>query len=159
MDKFFLRFQHLPEQFMEELDFKSLTNARVVAISWKQFIDAREHRWYPFKNQIADLKKKCRGGQTPFHLACKNGQAGIVEFIIKNSDKLNIDLNAKDMCGSTAFHYACMNGQAKIAERIMKNSVKFNIELNVKTNVGRTAFHLACMNGHLKVRVSTFRIK
>ena len=73
MDVAFLRFSHLPEQIMEELDFKSLMNARVVAISWKQFIDAREYRWYPFKNEIADLKKKCDYGRTPFHLACWNG--------------------------------------------------------------------------------------
>ena len=59
MDEAFLRFPHLPEQFFEELDFKSLANARLVARSWKQFIDAREHRLYPFnKDEIADLKKK-----------------------------------------------------------------------------------------------------
>ena len=41
MDEAFLRFPHLPEQFFEELDFKSLANARLVAKSWKEFIDAR----------------------------------------------------------------------------------------------------------------------
>ena len=88
---------------MEELDFKSLTNARLVAISWKQFIDAREHRWYPFKNEIADLKKQCWFGKTPFHWACRDGPAELVEFIIKNSAKLNIDLNAIDIVGWTLF--------------------------------------------------------
>ena len=73
MDEAFLRFPHLPEQIMQELDFKSLTNARLVAKSWKEFIDEREHRWYPFKNEIAELKKQCWGGKTPFHLACWNG--------------------------------------------------------------------------------------
>ena len=33
MDEAFLRFPHLPEQIMEELDFKSLTNSRLLAIS------------------------------------------------------------------------------------------------------------------------------
>ena len=46
MEEAFLRFPHIPEQIMEELDCKSLTNARLVAISWKEFIDEREHRWY-----------------------------------------------------------------------------------------------------------------
>ena len=91
MDEAFLRFPHLPEQIMEELDFKSLTNARLVAKSWKQFIDVREHRWYPFKDEIADLKIKCKYRRTPFHLACMNGQAGLAEIIIKNSAKLNIE--------------------------------------------------------------------
>ena len=107
MEEFFMRFQHIPEQFFEEIDFESLANSRVVARSWKQFIDAREQRWYPFKDEIADLKKRCRGGGTPFHFACGNGQAGIAEIIMKNSAKLNIDLNAKDDDGWTAFHLAC----------------------------------------------------
>ena len=56
MDEAFLRFPHLPEQIMEKLDFKSLANSRVVAKSWKQFIDEREHRLYPFfKDEIADV--------------------------------------------------------------------------------------------------------
>ena len=77
MNEAFLRFPHLPEQFFEKLDFESLANARLVAISWKEFIDVREHRWYPFKNEIAELKKKCGSDETPFHLASENGQAGI----------------------------------------------------------------------------------
>merc|ERR1712197_202202 len=112
MEEFFLRFQHLPERFMEELDFKSLTNARVVAISWKQFIDAREHQWYPFKNEIADLKEKCDFNETPFHLACRYGQAELAEFIMNNSAKLHIDLNAKDNNGWRAFHFACSYGHS-----------------------------------------------
>ena len=60
MDEFFMRFQHIPEQFFGKLDFKSIANSRVVARSWKEFIDVREHRWYPFKDEIANLKKKCR---------------------------------------------------------------------------------------------------
>ena len=82
MDEFFLRFQHIPEQIFEEIDFESLANARLVARSWKQFIDAREQRLYPFKDDIADLKKKCLVDETPFHLACRNGQAGLAEFFM-----------------------------------------------------------------------------
>ena len=155
MDEAFLRFPHLPEQIMEELDYKSLTNARLVAKSWKEFIDTREHRWYPFKDEIAEiteLKKKCGLGKTLFHLACWDGQAELAEIIIKNSAKLNIDLNAKDNIGWTAFHYACRNGHSKIAGMIMKNSAKFNIELNAKiNNYGRTAFHLACRYGRISI--------
>ena len=56
MDEAFMRFPHLPEQIMEKLDFKSLANSRLVAKSWKQFIDEREHRLYPFfKDEIADV--------------------------------------------------------------------------------------------------------
>ena len=150
MDEAFLRFPHLPEQIFDNLDFESLTNARLVAKSWKEFIDVRERRWYPFKkfkNEIADLKKECGSDETPFHFACWNGKAGLAEIIIKNSAKLNIDLNAKDSDGRTAFHWACWMGHAKIAETIMKNSAEFNIDLNAKTFFGRTAFHWACSFG------------
>ena len=150
MDEAFLRFPHLPEQIMEKLDFKSLANSRVVAKSWKQFIDEREHRF--FKDEIADLKKKCISGETPFHWACIHGQAGLAEIIMKNSAKLDIDLNAKDNCGMTAFHLACWHGHAKTVEIIMENSAKFNIELNAKDNDGWTAFHfVACMNSRTSI--------
>ena len=42
MEEAFLRFPHLPEQIFEKLDNKSLTNSRVVGISWCNFIDDRE---------------------------------------------------------------------------------------------------------------------
>ena len=75
MEEAFLSFPHLPEQFFEEIDFESLANSRLVAKSWKEFIDESEHRWYPFKDEIADLKKQCRYRRTSFHLSCFNGQA------------------------------------------------------------------------------------
>ena len=83
MEEAFLRFPHLPEQFFEEIDFQSLENARLVARSWKEFIDVR----YPFMDEIANLKKKCLGGETPFHLACRNGQAGLAEFFMMYSPR------------------------------------------------------------------------
>ena len=56
--------------------------------------------------RIADLKKQCLYGRTPFHLACFRGQAELAEIIMKNSAKLIIDLNAKDNDGNTAFLFA-----------------------------------------------------
>ena len=59
MDELFLRFEHIPEQIFKELDFQSLMNARIVAPSWKQFIDNRVHQWTSIKNEIAKLEKNC----------------------------------------------------------------------------------------------------
>ena len=70
---------------------------------------------------------------------------------MKNSAKLNIDLNAKTIFGVTAFHYACRNGHAKIAEMIMKNSTEFNIDLNTKCDSGVTAFHYASYHGSTSI--------
>ena len=89
---------------------------------------------------------------SPFHLACRNGKAGIAEMIMKNSTRLNIDLDAKyNIIYYTAFHLACMNGQLKVAEILMKNSAEFKIELNGEDPNGQTGFHLACMNGQSKI--------
>ena len=76
-------------------------------------------------------------------MACLYGQAELAEIIMKNSAKLNIDLNAKDNDGWTAFHFACKYGQLKIAEMLMNNYINVNIDLNAKDNDGLTAFHLA----------------
>ena len=123
MEEAFLRFQHLPEQMMEQLDNQSLVDSRVVAISWRKFIDDREYPWKRFVKVIADMNEECRIGQTPFHLACKKGQVGIAESIMRNSAKVNIDLNAKDNNGWTAFHEACYYGHSEIAEMIMKKTL------------------------------------
>ena len=95
MDKLFLRMEHIPEQIFQKLDFRSLMNARLVAPSWEQFIDNRAHQWSSFKSEIAELEKKCKDSETPFHYACENGQKDIVEIIMKNSVEFKIDLNAK----------------------------------------------------------------
>ena len=158
MDEFFLRFQHIPERFFEELDFESLANARLVARSWKQFIDAREHRLYPFKDEIADLKKKCRSDETPFHLASYNGQAGIAEIIMKNSAKFKIDLNAKANYGNTAFHLACLNGRTSIVDMLINNSEALKLDLTARDKRGKTGFQWAQFFGKTDV-VNLIRTK
>ena len=89
------------------------------------------------KNKIAELKEKCEYGETPFHFACRKGLADIVEIIMKNSVKFEIDLNAKDNGGWTAFHLACMDAQSKVVEMLKENSAEFNINLNAKDNDGK----------------------
>ena len=154
MDKLFLRMEHIPKQIFEELNFESLMNARLVSPSWEQFIDNRAHQLSLFKKEISDMEEECKDGQTPFHLACQNGQEYIAKIIMKNSAEFNIDLNAKDNLGMTAFHELFLlylpnyrNGHAEIAEMLIRNSVEFNIDLNAKNSYGYTAFHYACSHG------------
>ena len=85
---------------------------------------------------------------------------------MKNSSKLNIDLNSKNNTrdgnpgaynlrsisdGWTAFHFTCFFGHSDIAEMIMKNSSQLKIDLNSKDSDGWTAFHFACMSGHIRI--------
>ena len=160
MEEVLSRFPHIGEGIFKELNGADFLKSMEINRSWKYFIDNQRvlqkayktHKAFQQKIQaeIADLEKQCWGGQTPFHLACRDGQAELAEIIMKNSAKLHIDLNAKENWGNTAFHDACWNGHSKIAGMIMKNSAKFNIELNAKDNDGWTAFHFACYNGHSK---------
>ena len=41
-------------------------------------------------------------------------------MIIKKSNELNIDINAKDYNDCTAFHLGCENGHSKIAEMLLE---------------------------------------
>ena len=153
MDEAFLRFPHLPEQVFQKLDNISLTNSMVVGASWRNFIDARDYPWKCFQGVIDILTENCTDGMTAFHFACGSGRAAMVENIIKNSLRLNIDLNAKINSGNgkTAFHLVCWDGHSIIAQILMKNSAEFKIDLNAKDNFGRTAFHLACSEGQAKI--------
>ena len=151
MEETFLRFDHLPEQMFKQLDDKSLVNSRVVAISWREFVDDREYPLKRFMKVISELNEECRNGHTPFHLACEKGQTGVAEIIIRSSAKVNIDLNPKDNFGETAFHMACSFGPSKTAELLIKHSAEFNIDLNAKNNFGYTAFYRTCINGRSKI--------
>ena len=55
-----------------------------------------------------DLNAKTNNGDTAFHHACRNGHSLIVETLIQNSTKFNIDLNAiTKQDGYTPYHIAC----------------------------------------------------
>ena len=128
---FYPRFPHIAEQIFKHLDKKSLINYREVTKSWQECIDNSNLLWIEIVKEI--------GGNEAFQLACRKGHSKMVEMLIQNPVKFNIELNAiKTYCGKTAFHWACNNGHSKIAEILMQKSTELNIELNTKDNTGRT---------------------
>ena len=69
---------------------------------------------------------------TGFHLAC-HSSGSLASFIIDNSEKLNIDINAKDESGWTGFHIACKYGNYPSLVSLMLNKSKeLNIDINAK---------------------------
>ena len=81
-------------------------------------------------------------------------------LLLKNSDMLDVDLNAKDHEGGTAFHYACSNGQLKLAKLLMKNSIEFNIELEHIDNDGRLVSNSDYpMNNVMLILLSCFKVQ
>ena len=86
---------------------------------------------------------KLSDGETPFHLACINGPSKLVEILIQNSKKFNIDINSKTYRGQTGFHYACANGNYTIVEKMIDISEDHKLDLTVKDINGDTGFQLA----------------
>ena len=131
MDEFYRRFPHLPEQIFEKLDDESVLSSRVVARSWKKFINDRDYPWIRIQNMVADLRKNCiddgmtpKSFATPFQLTCGNGQVYKAKLIMRNHTKLGIELNTQNWFGFTAFHWACVNGHSNVVEMLMKNSAE-----------------------------------
>ena len=93
------------------------------------------------------------GGWTSLHFACFHRHLKIAMFIIENSVKMKIDLNAKTSNSkSTAFHFACLNDRClEVAKMIIQNSGVLQINLNSKNNQGRTAYHNACISDSKKI--------
>ncbi|KAK6358099.1 hypothetical protein TWF730_007454 [Orbilia blumenaviensis] len=111
-------------------------------------------------------------GQTPLHLAVKNGHIDAVRTlimlnadirmkddhgqrpmhlavkeqrveIVKMLSELEIDILAKDNNGQTPLHLAAANGNSDIRENLIKHGA--NIE--AKDNHGRTPLHIAAAHG------------
>ena len=137
-----LRFPHLAEGILEKLDNQNLVRCRLVGLSIKDLIDDKNYPWkrivqqkilkygnsllhvavergqseifQKMVNEETEKNPKNRWNETPFHFACKLGNFNIAEVTVKNSTKLNIDLNVKDCSGFTGFHLACNYGQTKV---------------------------------------------
>ena len=92
MDEVFLRFLHLAEQVFEPLDDESLLRSRLVARSWKNFIDYKDYPWTRIQKIVADLRNKCIDDGSlddnlsfanPFQLTCGKGEVNLAKVIFK----------------------------------------------------------------------------
>ncbi|WP_298420172.1 ankyrin repeat domain-containing protein [uncultured Kordia sp.] len=114
-------------------------------------------------------------GYTPFLLACYNGNAEVVEFLInkveninsvtsygtplmaavyKKDEKIidillkhNVDVNKTDENGTTALHYATLFNNTSIAEKLINSGAK----ANKKDGSGKTALDYAINYNNQKI--------
>ena len=153
---------HLRDHIFEDLSLEDVLNCRRVCKYWnkslrrmsdvkfiQEFGDRIVEQTQPW---LPDPEKKLSTIITGWknaalHRACYCGQTETAKLIIKNSKKIDIDLNAKDKWDKTAWHWACYNGKTETAQLVIKNSKEFGIDLNAKNYNGSTAWHLACRNG------------
>jgi ankyrin repeat protein len=81
-------------------------------------------------------------GETPLHIAVKNGNREIVKFLLDNG----ADVNAGDKYEATPLHFACRNGDGYIARML----VEFGGDLTIKAIDGRTPLD-ACKTNELRI--------
>lgn len=81
-------------------------------------------------------------GETPLHIAVKNGNKEITKFLLDNG----ADVNAGDKYEATPLHFACRNGDGYIARML----VEFGGDLTIKAIDGRTPLD-ACKTNELRI--------
>ena len=96
--------------------------------------------------EVIDRNPRDNHGQTPLHLAAKNGHLKVCKAIIKEAD----DKNPKDNRGMTPFHIAALMGHEKIC-KVFMSSVD---DYNPKTVDGRTPISCAAQNDHSDVVIT-----
>ena len=138
------RFPHLVQKIFNYMDIKSLKNCREVAKLWQNHIDISNLLWIKIVNKL--------GGTEAFQLACKNSHSKMVQMILHNPSKFDIDVNAQNKTGEAGFELACKNGHSNIAELLIQKSFELKINLNRgRRNFEESGFFIASKNGHSKV--------
>ncbi|KAI8520640.1 Unconventional myosin-XVI, partial [Branchiostoma belcheri] len=82
-------------------------------------------------------------GMTALHLACWNGQTGVVELLIQHG----ADLKARNKGGQTALHWACRHEQTGVVELLIQHGA----DLEARDKFGETALHCASRAGQTGV--------
>ena len=71
-------------------------------------------------------------GNTPFHVACKEGQFDVVELMVNNQSKtFSINLNAQNVNGMTPFDLAFNSGRMKIVQLLWDECTRKRKDFNV----------------------------
>lgn len=94
--------------------------------------DVRRHL-----NEGADINKKNGQGQTPLHIAARNGSKNVAEVLIERGAKVG----AKDNEGRTPLHLASENGHAPVIDLLIANRA----QVNSRDKMGRTPLHHAAL--------------
>ena len=123
MNEFILRFPHLMKQIIHKMDNRGLSKSRVVARTWKEFIDEGNYPWLRIVKIPTIINRY-------LNLAADYGQIDICEMILQTEG------DGKLFHDSVPVPYliACRNGHLKIAEMLLMNLHELKIDLCRKSN-------------------------
>lgn len=83
-------------------------------------------------------------GRTVLHIACKNNNLSLCEFLMSHKNFKKLLLKKKTNQGWNAVHYAAANGSTKVVNLLEKNGLDI-IEL---TTNGLSILDIACLHNH-----------
>ena len=95
---FYPRFPHIAEQIFEKIKKESLKICRLLSKSWLQYIDNQNLLWKKIVEDEKEVPNKAFRkaiSMTPISTFSAFGHPKMAEFLIKNSIKYNINLNAR----------------------------------------------------------------
>ncbi len=98
------------------------------AVGYGNTKDVRRHL-----NEGADVNKKNEQGQTPLHIAARNGSKNVAEVLIERGG----EVDAKDNEGRTPLHLASENGHAPVIDLLITHKA----QVNSRDKIGRTPLH------------------
>ena len=133
----------------------------------KQFCNPLHHATYhgdigfvqllldsPFDFNIQTNSTK--GGVSVLALACSQNHIQILELLIKNNEKKNINFDIKDNDGNAPFHRACQCASLELVKLLESHLQSENINLFQLTNNGCSIFHLSTCNPDNRVQKYIF---
>ena len=98
-------------------------------------------------NHHSDINAVDCNGSTALHLACRKGNAQIVENLLSHSI---IDVNQPEwqaMGGYSALHIACLKGAADCIRLLIDAGA--NINMKADSQLGERPLHLSCKHGQV----------
>ena len=102
------------------------------------------------KSMCIKLNISDKNGNTALHMACDIDYPEIAKILIKESTKIELDLNSRGTYGCTAFHMACERGVASVVKIMLEQSDKFDIFLKAGSD-DKNGFHFACHAGRTEI--------
>lgn len=104
---------------------------------------------WSFRDKKRNKESAGKRGDTPLHVASRNGNLGKVKDILQNNDegRLNDLMSRKNQDGETALYVAAENNQRLVVVELLKHADLQSA--GIKANNGFDAFHVAARLGHL----------